>query len=117
MTQGPDRWAGLRRGVRLPLGGRGVRDEVGAELRFHLEERIEELVASGLSRAEAVREARARFGDLPRIARAGGGGGRGGGGGGGAGWAAGGGGGGGGGGAAGGGGRPRPPTPPLSRAD
>src|ERR1041384_6427708 len=67
MTQGPDRWAGLRRGVRLPLGGRGVRDEVGTELRFHLEERIEELVASGLSRAEAVREARARFGDLPRI--------------------------------------------------
>src|ERR1041385_3207408 len=67
MKQGPDRWAGLRRVFRLPLGRRGVRDEVGTELRFHLEERIEELVASGLSRAEAVREARARFGDLPRI--------------------------------------------------
>src|ERR1051326_8775025 len=62
-----ERWEGLRRVFRLPLGRRAVRDEVTAELRFHFEERVEELVASGLSRAEAVREARARFGDLPRI--------------------------------------------------
>src|ERR1043166_5074277 len=67
MTEGPDRWGGLRRVFRLALGRREVKDEVGAELRFHLEERIEELVASGLSRAEAEREARTRFGDLPRI--------------------------------------------------
>ena len=67
MTEGPDRWGGLRRVFRLALGRREVKDEVGAELRFHLEERIEELVASGLSQAQAEREARTRFGDLPRI--------------------------------------------------
>jgi putative ABC transport system permease protein len=61
------RWDGLKRAFRLPLGRRGVKKEVADELGFHLEERIEELVASGLSRDAAEAEARARFGDLPAI--------------------------------------------------
>jgi putative ABC transport system permease protein len=65
-----ERWEGLRRAFRLPIGRRAVKDEVSAELRFHLEERIEELVASGLSREAAEREARTRFGDLPAIGAA-----------------------------------------------
>ena len=65
-----DRWEGLRRAFRLPLGRRAVKEEVSAELRFHLEERIEELVASGLRRDDAEREARARFGDVPAIGAA-----------------------------------------------
>jgi putative ABC transport system permease protein len=52
---------------RLPLGQRAVRGAVTEEIGFHLEERVEELMAAGLTRAEAEREARARFGDLPRI--------------------------------------------------
>jgi putative ABC transport system permease protein len=62
-----DRWEGLRRVFRLPLGRQGVKREVSDELRFHLEERIDELMAAGLSREEAERNARARFGDLPAI--------------------------------------------------
>ncbi len=61
------RWDGLRRVFRLPLGTRVVREEVKDELSFHLEERIEELVAAGYPREEAEREARQRFGDLSRI--------------------------------------------------
>lgn len=61
------RWQGLKRAFRLPLGRRGVKGEVAEELGFHLEERIEELVAGGLSREAAEAEARARFGDLPAI--------------------------------------------------
>ena len=61
------RWEGLRRAFRLPLGRRAVKREVSDELRFHLEERIDELVAAGMSRAAAEREARARFGDFPSI--------------------------------------------------
>jgi predicted permease len=62
-----DRWQGLKRAFRLPLRGRAVKDEVTAELRFHFEERVEELVAAGLGRDAAEREVRARFGDLPKI--------------------------------------------------
>ena len=57
----------FRRVFRLPLGKRAVKGDVAAELDFHLQGRIEELMAAGLSRTEAEREARARFGDLPRI--------------------------------------------------
>lgn len=60
-------WEGLKRAFRLPLGRRGVKGEVADELAFHLQERIEELVAGGLSREAAEAEARARFGDLPAI--------------------------------------------------
>ena len=57
----------FRKAFRLPLGKRAVRGDVAAELEFHIQGRIEELMAAGLSRTEAEREARTRFGDLPRI--------------------------------------------------
>jgi predicted permease len=49
---------------RLPFSRRTLRDDVDAELRFHLEGRVEELIAAGMERPDAEREARARFGDL-----------------------------------------------------
>ena len=52
---------------RLPLGRRAVRGAVSEEIGFHIDERVEELMAAGLTRAEAEREARERFGDLPTI--------------------------------------------------
>jgi predicted permease len=61
-------WQGLRRVFRLPLGSQLVEGEVSEEIRFHLEERIEELMAQGMGRDEAEREARSRFGD-PRSVR------------------------------------------------
>jgi len=57
---------GLRRFFRLATGRRFIREDIDAEIRFHLEERIEELMAQGLSRTAAEREARARFGN-PRM--------------------------------------------------
>jgi putative ABC transport system permease protein len=44
-----------------------VEQEVEAELLFHLEERIEEMMARGMSRADAEAEVRRRFGDPERI--------------------------------------------------
>ncbi len=41
--------------------------EVDAELRFHLEMRARDYEARGLAPAEAMREARARFGDVARV--------------------------------------------------
>ncbi|NOT07522.1 MAG: ABC transporter permease [Gemmatimonadales bacterium] len=58
-----------RRPFRLPLGSRAVRGEVTEEMRFHLEERIEELMEQGHSREVAEREAKARFGNLPAISK------------------------------------------------
>src|SRR5215208_166029 len=57
-------WPGLRRGFRLPGARRRVRGEVDDELRFHLEGRIEDFVARGMTREQAEAEARRRFGDL-----------------------------------------------------
>ena len=59
------RLPGLRRLVRLPWrnASRIARD-VDDEFRFHLELRVEELEARGLSREEARRRALARFGDV-----------------------------------------------------
>jgi hypothetical protein len=54
----------VRRVFRLPLTRRRVSAEVDAELRFHLEGRIEELAALGMPRDAAAAEARRRFGDL-----------------------------------------------------
>ena len=59
-------WPGLRRALRIPLGPAHVADEVEAELRFHIEGRIEEMMARGLSREQAEAEARQRFGDFDR---------------------------------------------------
>lgn len=41
--------------------------EVDAELRFHIEERVEELVAKGVPRADAERHVRERFGDVSSV--------------------------------------------------
>ena len=57
------RWQ-LRRVFRLPATRARARRAVDEELRFHLEERIEELIARGLSRDDAEIEARRRFGDV-----------------------------------------------------
>ena len=43
------------------------RRDLDTELTFHLEERIEELVAQGMPRAQAEREVRARFGDVAGV--------------------------------------------------
>ncbi len=67
MSAPRDPWQGMRRLFRLALGRRTLEEDVDQELRFHLEERVEELVAQGTSRADAEREVRARFGDITRI--------------------------------------------------
>ena len=64
MRDASDRWPGLRRAFRLPRSRRRLAEAVDEELRFHLEERADELVARGMARAQAEREARARFGDV-----------------------------------------------------
>ena len=62
MTRGEGRW-NLRRTFRLPATKQRARAAVDEELHFHIEGRIEELMALGHSRAEAEAEARRRFGD------------------------------------------------------
>lgn len=58
-------WTHLRRVFRLPATSRRLRDELDAELRFHLDGRVEDIMErEGLSRAEAEREAKRRFGDF-----------------------------------------------------
>src|SRR6266446_7021158 len=44
------------------------RDEIADELRDHLEARLDELAARGLSRAEAIRAALDEFGDAAELA-------------------------------------------------
>ena len=53
-----------RRVFRIPFSRTALRSGVDDELRFHIEGRIEELMSKGLSRADAEREARRRFGDV-----------------------------------------------------
>jgi putative ABC transport system permease protein len=65
-----DDWRGLRRVFRLPWTSARMRREIDAELQFHLEGRIEELMErEHLSRADAEAEARRRFGDLHEYRR------------------------------------------------
>jgi predicted permease len=52
---------------RIRVGVRGLRSDVNDELGFHIQGRIEELMANGMSRDEAEAEARRRFGDYERI--------------------------------------------------
>lgn len=47
----------------------GVDDHVDEELRFHFEERVEELLAAGMSPDEAGRRVQAEFGDVALIRR------------------------------------------------
>ncbi|AHG93723.1 permease (plasmid) [Gemmatirosa kalamazoonensis] len=55
----------MKRAFRLPASRRRLDAELDAELAFHLEGRVEDLMArEGLSRAAAESEARRRFGDL-----------------------------------------------------
>ena len=63
----PDPWP-RRPLFRLPFR-RLHADDVDEELRFHLQGRIDELMAQGLSRERAEAEALRRFGDPIRIAR------------------------------------------------
>ena len=57
----------MKRLFKLPLSRKRLRPDVDAELSFHLEGRIEELMAGGLSRADAEQEAVRRFGDRVRV--------------------------------------------------
>ncbi len=57
----------MKKIFRLPFSRDRVRRDVDTELNFHLEGRIEELVASGMSRADAEAEARRRFGDRAHV--------------------------------------------------
>lgn len=67
MSAERERPSDARPAFHLPLPGQRAREDVDTELRFHIEGRIEELVAQGMPREEAEREARARFGDVARI--------------------------------------------------
>jgi putative ABC transport system permease protein len=67
---GRDRFGTLRRVFRLPLTRKRLADEVDAELQFHLEGRVDELVSLGMSRDAALIEARRRIGDLESHRRA-----------------------------------------------
>jgi predicted permease len=60
---------GIRKLLRHPAGPRAVEQEVDAELAFHLETRVDLLVARGLTPDAAEAQARREFGDL-RAARA-----------------------------------------------
>ena len=46
---------------------RGVELQIDEELRFHLEQRIAENIAAGMSPGEAARVARKRFGNLQSV--------------------------------------------------
>src|ERR687885_2910335 len=64
-------WRRVRRVFRLPFSRRRLEVEIDDELRFHLEGRVEELIATqGLTRAAAEAEARRRFGDFAHYRRA-----------------------------------------------
>jgi putative ABC transport system permease protein len=49
---------------RLPSARHRLRGDIDRELRFHIEGRIEDLIAQGRTRQEAEREVRERFGDV-----------------------------------------------------
>ena len=56
---------GIRRAFRLPwVSATRVQREVDDELRFHLDMKTKELIEAGVAPNEALRQARAQFGDL-----------------------------------------------------
>lgn len=69
VTPSGSRWGGFRRVFRLPASDARVAHEVDEELRFHIEGRVEELVARGWSRDAADAEARRLFGDYAAYRR------------------------------------------------
>src|SRR5665213_1502672 len=64
LCEGGDR---MKRLFRLPFPRDRVRRDVDTELSFHLEGRIDELIAQGMSRAGAELEAKRRFGDRAQV--------------------------------------------------
>jgi predicted permease len=58
----------MKRLFRLPSTRSRVQRDVDTELAFHLQGRVDELVAQGVSHEEAEREARRRFGDQASVA-------------------------------------------------
>ena len=63
-------WQRLRRAFRLPATRRHIEQDVDAELRFHIDGRVEELIErERLSRSDAEAEARRRFGDYDAYRR------------------------------------------------
>src|SRR5262245_45068229 len=62
-------WERVRRVLRLPSSPKRIQADVDAELRFHVDGRIEDLMREGLSRDEAEREAIRRFGDVDEYRR------------------------------------------------
>ena len=65
----PGAWGGLRRVFRLPASRDRIPAALDDEFRFHIEGRIDDLVAAGMNRAEAEAEARRRFGDYDAYRR------------------------------------------------
>ena len=59
-------FARLRSFAAAVVSRRRLEHDMDAELRFHMEARADDLIASGLSRTEAERRARAEFGDPMR---------------------------------------------------
>ncbi|HEX6944515.1 MAG TPA: ABC transporter permease [Gemmatimonadaceae bacterium] len=59
-----DSGAGRKRAVNLPSSRQRIDAELHDEFRFHLEERVEQFVASGMTREQAEAEVRRRFGDV-----------------------------------------------------
>ena len=57
----------MKRFIKLPGSRARARRDLDAELSFHLEGRIEELMATGLTRQAAMEEAQRRFGDRAQI--------------------------------------------------
>jgi predicted permease len=53
-----------KRGLRLPASRQRIEADLREEFRFHMEERIEQFMAAGLTRAQAEAEVRRRFGDV-----------------------------------------------------
>jgi putative ABC transport system permease protein len=57
-------WGRLRRIFRLPSSRARIAADVYEEIQFHIEERIEQLLATGMSREQARAEVLKRFGDV-----------------------------------------------------
>jgi predicted permease len=53
-----------KRALHLPPSRRRIDTELRAEFRFHMEERVEQFVAAGMTREQADAEVRRRFGDI-----------------------------------------------------
>lgn len=63
MSRRDDAPNGPRREFSLPRAEQRLDAELDDEFRFHFDERVDEFVAAGMSREEALREATRRFGD------------------------------------------------------